>query len=87
MTVLINMLHCLWTIEIFCKRSQWLKNEQLGNVSKTRSLPFFMGVGEYAVIKEKWRNIPVEYYVEKNMNLTQSKFLDIHQVIDFSLNN
>ncbi len=24
-----------------------------------------MGVGEYAVIKDKWRNIPVDYYVEK----------------------
>lgn len=27
---------------------------------------FFMGVGEYAVIKDKWRNIPVDYYVEKD---------------------
>ncbi len=26
---------------------------------------FFIGVGEYAVIKDKWRNIPVDYYVEK----------------------
>ncbi|AFR35926.1 M1 family metallopeptidase [Riemerella anatipestifer] len=26
---------------------------------------FFMGVGEYAVIKDKWRDIPVDYYVEK----------------------
>lgn len=26
---------------------------------------FFMGVGDYAVIKDKWRNIPVDYYVEK----------------------
>jgi len=26
---------------------------------------FFMGVGEYSVIKDKWKNIPVEYYVEK----------------------
>ena len=26
---------------------------------------FFMGVGEYAVVKDKWRNIPVDYYVEK----------------------
>lgn len=26
---------------------------------------FFMGVGEYAVIKDKWRNIDVDYYVEK----------------------
>lgn len=26
---------------------------------------FFMGVGDYAVVKDKWRNIPVDYYVEK----------------------
>lgn len=26
---------------------------------------FFMGVGEFAVVKDKWRNIPVDYYVEK----------------------
>jgi aminopeptidase N len=25
---------------------------------------FFMGVGEYAVVKDKWRNIPVDYYIE-----------------------
>lgn len=26
---------------------------------------FFMGVGEYAVVKDKWKNIPVDYYIEK----------------------
>lgn len=26
---------------------------------------FFMGVGEYAVVKDKWRNISVDYYIEK----------------------
>ena len=26
---------------------------------------FFMGVGDYAVVKDKWRNVPVDYYVEK----------------------
>jgi len=26
---------------------------------------FFMGVGDYAVVKDKWRNIDVDYYVEK----------------------
>lgn len=25
---------------------------------------FMMAIGEFAVVKEKWRNIPVEYYVE-----------------------
>jgi aminopeptidase N len=26
---------------------------------------FFMGVGDYAVVKDKWRNMAVDYYVEK----------------------
>ncbi|MBN9336978.1 MAG: M1 family peptidase [Chryseobacterium sp.] len=26
---------------------------------------FFMGVGEYAIVKDKWRNITVDYYIEK----------------------
>ncbi len=26
---------------------------------------FFMGVGDFAIVKDKWRNIPVDYYVEK----------------------
>jgi len=26
---------------------------------------FFMGVGEYTVVKDKWKNIPVDYYIEK----------------------
>ena len=26
---------------------------------------FFMGVGDFAVVKDKWRNIDVDYYVEK----------------------
>lgn len=26
---------------------------------------FFMGVGKYSVVKDKWKNIPIDYYVEK----------------------
>ncbi len=26
---------------------------------------FYMGIGEFAVVKDKWRNIEVDYYVEK----------------------
>ncbi|QOW11781.1 M1 family peptidase [Kaistella flava (ex Peng et al. 2021)] len=26
---------------------------------------FFMGVGDYAIVKDKWRNLDVDYYVEK----------------------
>ncbi|PIF46884.1 aminopeptidase N [Chryseobacterium sp. 52] len=26
---------------------------------------FFMGVGEYAIVKDKWKNIAVDYYIEK----------------------
>ncbi|EJL73548.1 M1 family aminopeptidase [Chryseobacterium populi] len=26
---------------------------------------FFMGVGDYAIVKDKWKNIAVDYYIEK----------------------
>ena len=26
---------------------------------------FFMGVGDYAIVKDKWKNVPVDYYIEK----------------------
>lgn len=26
---------------------------------------FFMGIGEFSIVKDKWRNIPVDYYVDK----------------------
>ena len=26
---------------------------------------FFMGVGEYEIIKDSYNNIPIDYYVEK----------------------
>ncbi|SDQ70371.1 aminopeptidase N [Chryseobacterium soldanellicola] len=26
---------------------------------------FFMAVGDYAIVKDKWKNIPVDYYIEK----------------------
>lgn len=26
---------------------------------------FFMGVGDYVIVKDKWKNIPVDYYIEK----------------------
>lgn len=26
---------------------------------------FFMGVGEYVLVKDKWKNIPIDYYMEK----------------------
>lgn len=26
---------------------------------------FFMGVGQYAIVKDKWKNIAVDYYIEK----------------------
>ena len=44
----------------------------------------FYGVGEYAVIKDKWRNIPVDYYVEKNMSLMQKQFFgNTPEMIEF----
>ncbi|MEJ5104886.1 M1 family metallopeptidase [Chryseobacterium sp. MYb328] len=26
---------------------------------------FFMGVGEYSVVKDKWKDVPIDYYIEK----------------------
>lgn len=26
---------------------------------------FFMGIGEFSIVKDKWKNIPVDYYVDK----------------------
>ncbi|WP_027377139.1 M1 family metallopeptidase [Kaistella palustris] len=45
---------------------------------------FFMGVGEYAVVKDKWRNIPVDYYVEKEYEpYAKQIFGDTPEMIEF----
>ncbi|MDY3529650.1 M1 family metallopeptidase [Riemerella anatipestifer] len=45
---------------------------------------FFMGVGEYAVIKDKWRNIPVDYYVEKEYaDYTKQIFGNTPEMMEF----
>lgn len=45
---------------------------------------FFMGVGEYAVVKDKWRNIPVDYYVEKEYEpYAKQIFGNTPEMIDF----
>ena len=47
---------------------------------------FFMGVGEYAVIKDKWRNIDVDYYVEKRIRtLCKTNFWEYSEMIEFFL--
>ncbi len=48
---------------------------------------FFMGVGEFAVIKDQWRNIPLEYYVEKDYaNVAKDIFGLTPEMIEFFSN-
>ncbi len=47
------------------KESNGLRTDHWVMDKKHAPYLFFMGVGEYAVVKDKWRSIPVDYYVEK----------------------
>ena len=47
------------------KESNGLRTDHWVMDKKHAPYLFFMGVGDYAVVKDKWRNIPVDYYVEK----------------------
>lgn len=45
---------------------------------------FFMGVGDYAVVKDKWRNIAVDYYVEKEYEpVAKQIFGNTPEMIEF----
>jgi len=45
---------------------------------------FFMGVGEFSIIRDKWKNIPVEYYVEKEYeHLARKIYGDTPEMMDF----
>lgn len=45
---------------------------------------FFMGVGDFAVIKDKYKNIPIDYYVEKpEAPLARMIFGDTPAMIEF----
>lgn len=47
------------------KESNGLRTDHWVMDKKHAPYLFFMGVGNYAVVKDQWRNIPVDYYVEK----------------------
>lgn len=45
---------------------------------------FFMGVGDFAVVKDQWKNIPVDYYVEKEYEpYAKQIFGNTPEMIDF----
>ncbi len=47
---------------------------------------FFMGVGEYAIVKDKWKNIPVDYYIEKEYEpYAKQIYGNTPEMIEFSL--
>ncbi|MFZ4929835.1 M1 family metallopeptidase [Chryseobacterium sp. Mn2064] len=47
------------------KESKGLRTDHWVMDKRHSTYLFFMGVGEYAIVKDKWKNIPVDYYVEK----------------------
>ncbi|MEF9479513.1 M1 family metallopeptidase [Chryseobacterium sp. 1B4] len=47
------------------KESNGLRTDHWMMDKRHSTYLFFMGVGEYAVVKDKWKNIPVDYYIEK----------------------
>lgn len=47
------------------KESNGLRTDHWVMDKRHSTYLFFMGVGEYAVVKDKWKNIPVDYYIEK----------------------
>ena len=47
------------------KEANGLRTDHWVMDKKHSTYLFFMGVGEFAVVKDKWRNIAVDYYVEK----------------------
>ncbi|WP_426479554.1 M1 family metallopeptidase [Chryseobacterium sp. CBSDS_008] len=47
------------------KESSGLRTDHWVMDKRHSTYLFFMGVGEYAIVKDKWKNIPVDYYIEK----------------------
>lgn len=47
------------------KESNGLRTDHWVMDKRHSTYLFFMGVGEYAIVKDKWRNIQVDYYIEK----------------------
>lgn len=47
------------------KESNGLRTDHWMMDKRHSTYLFFMGVGEYAIVKDKWKNIPVDYYIEK----------------------
>lgn len=47
------------------KESNGLRTDHWVMDKRHSTYLFFMGVGEYAIVKDKWKNIPVDYYIEK----------------------
>ncbi|AYM99847.1 M1 family metallopeptidase [Chryseobacterium sp. 3008163] len=47
------------------KESNGLRTDHWVMDKRHSTYLFFMGVGEYAVVKDKWKNIAVDYYIEK----------------------
>lgn len=47
------------------KESNGLRTDHWVMDKRHSTYLFFMGVGEYTIVKDKWKNIAVDYYIEK----------------------
>ncbi len=66
------------------KESNGLRTDHWVMDKKHAPYLFFMGVGDFAVVKDKWRNIPVDYYVEKEFEpYAKQIFGDTPEMIEF----
>lgn len=66
------------------KESNGLRTDHWVMDKKHAPYLFFMGVGDFAVVKDKWRNIPVDYYVEKEFEpYAKQIFGDTPEMLEF----
>ena len=66
------------------KESNGLRTDHWVMDKKHAPYLFFMGVGDYAVVKDKWRNIAVDYYVEKEYEpYAKQIFGDTPEMLEF----
>ncbi|REC49473.1 M1 family metallopeptidase [Chryseobacterium pennipullorum] len=66
------------------KESNGLRTDHWVMDKRHSTYLFFMGVGEYAIVKDKWKNIPVDYYIEKEFEpYAKQIYGNTPEMIDF----
>lgn len=66
------------------KESNGLRTDHWVMDKRHSTYLFFMGVGEYAIVKDKWKNVPVDYYIEKEFEpYAKQIYGNTPEMIDF----